>query len=133
MAHYADSSAPPTADSMLRLAVALRATGELVGTVGFHSVSMRDSRAEVAFDLSPLWWGKGIATHVCTALVEWAHQQVGVCRVQATALQSNLRSAAVLERCGFEFEGLLRSYRLVRRTPSDFGMYAHLAGQGRVT
>lgn len=93
---------------------------------------MRDSRAEVVFDLSPLWWRKGIATHVCAVLVDWAHQQVGVHRVQATVLQSNLRSAAVLERCGFAFEGLLRSYRLVRGTPGDFGMYAHLAGQGRV-
>ncbi len=127
LAHYAESSAPASAESLLRMAVALRSSGRLVGTVGFHSVSARDCRAELAFDLSPKVWGKGIATYVCATLVEWAHAQAGVMRVQATALESNLRSAAVLLRCGFEFEGLLRSYRLVRGTPGNFGMYAHLA------
>ncbi len=127
LARYADSSAPASPESMLRLAVALRSSGTLVGTVGFHSVSPRDRRAELAFDLSPAVWGKGIATYVCSVLVEWAHRQAGIERVQATALQSNVRSAAVLERCGFEFEGLLRSYRMVRGTPGNFRMYAHLA------
>jgi len=133
LAHYANSSAPASAESLLRLAVALRSSGKLVGTVGFHSVSPRDSRAELAFDLSPEVWGRGIATYACAALVDWAHEQAGVVRVQATALQSNPRSAAVLLRCGFEFEGLLRSYRMVRGTPGDFGMYAHLASGSSVT
>ena len=133
LAHYADSSAPATAESMLRLAVALRSSDELVGTVGFHSVSSRDSRAEIAFDLAPQWWGRGIATYVCRVLVEWAHGHIGLVRVQATALQSNVRSVAVLERCEFQFEGLLRFSRSVRGTPGDFGMYAHLATSGHVT
>ena len=133
LAHYVGSPAPARAESLLRMAVALRSSGKLVGTVGFHSVSPRDSRAELAFDLSPEVWGKGIATYVCTALVEWAHAQAGVMRVQATALQSNLRSAAVLLRCGFEYEGLLRSYRMVRGTPGNFGIYAHLASSSSVT
>lgn len=127
LTHYVDPCVPATAESMVRLAVALRSSNELIGTVGFHSVSSRDSRAEIAFDLAPQWWGKGIATYVCTLLVEWAHRHVGMVRVQATALRSNARSGAVLGRCGFEFEGLLRSYRMVRGAPGDFGMYAHLA------
>ena len=34
-------------------------------------------------------------------LVAWAHASVGLLRIQATVLESNARSAAVLERCGF--------------------------------
>lgn len=59
-------------------------------------------------------------------LVDWAHGHVGLLRVQATALSSNTRSMKVLERCGFEREGLLRSYRLVRGQPGDFWMFAHV-------
>ena len=44
----------------------------------------------------------------------------------ATALESNERSARVLERCGYQREGLLRSYRLVRGQPGNFFMYSHL-------
>ena len=111
-----------TDSSLLRLAIALRATGELVGTAGFHTVSRQNRSAELAFDLSPSVWGKGIATYVCQLLVAWAHDSVGLLRVrgQATVLESNARSAAVLERCGFVREGLLGSYRLVRGRPGNF-------------
>jgi hypothetical protein len=36
------------------------------------------------------------------------------------------RSARVLARCGFEREGLLRSYRMVRGVPGDFWIYWHV-------
>jgi ribosomal-protein-alanine N-acetyltransferase len=129
LASYAEELTSATADSALRLAVVQRTSGELVGTVGFHSVSLRDRRAELAYDLAPHVWGKGLATYLATLLVGWAHEQASIARVQATVLLSNLRSAAVLERCGFEFEGILRSYRMVRGQPGDFGMYAHLASR----
>lgn len=50
-----------------------------------------------------------------------------VLRVQATALQSNTRSRKLMERCGFECEGLLKSFRLVRGVPGDFWMFSHVA------
>ena len=127
LAGYVEELAPATADSALRLAVVQRSSGELVGTFGFHSVSLRDHRAELAYDLAPHVWGKGLATYLAALLVRWAHEQAGIARVQATVLLSNVRSAAVLERCGFEFEGVLRGYRMVRGRPGDFGMHAHLA------
>ena len=122
-----------TESSLLRLAVALRTTGELVGTAGFHSVSSMNRTAEIAYDLSPRVWGKGIATSVCSQLVAWAHASAGVLRVQATVLESNAKSMAVLERCGFLREGLLRSYRLVRGHPGNFQMYSHVVPLRTVT
>ena len=122
-----------TESSLLRLAIALRSTGELVGTAGFHSVQPANRSAEIAYDLSPKTWGKGIATSVCQALVAWAHTHVGLLRVQATALESNAPSIAVLERCGFLREGYLRSYRLVRGRPGNFFMYSHVVPLPAVT
>jgi ribosomal-protein-alanine N-acetyltransferase len=113
--------------SPLRFAVALKSSDALVGTAGFHSVSPGDRRAEIAYDIAPNHWGKGIASAVCAALVAWAHAEAGVIRVQATVLESNVRSIAVLERCGFRREGFLHSYRRVRSRHGNFWMYAHLA------
>ena len=115
-----------TPATLLRFAIASRVTNELVGTAGFHTVSPPNRSAEVAYDLSPTAWGKGIASSVVDLLVSWAHAHVGLARVQATVLESNARSARVLESCGFEREGLLRSYRMVRGIPGDFTMYAHV-------
>lgn len=118
-------------DSRLRLAIALKVSDELVGTVGFHSVAPVNKSAELAYDLNPEFWGQGIATTVGSAIVNWAHQHVGLVRVQATVLESNLRSIRTIERMGFAQEGLLRSYRHVRGTPRNFFMYARLAGSGK--
>jgi ribosomal-protein-alanine N-acetyltransferase len=127
LAPYVAGAEPATASSRLRLAIALRASDELVGTAGFHTVSPENRSAEIAYDLAPSMWGKGIASHVCALLTGWAHDEAGVVRVQATTLESNLRSARVLERCGYQREGLLRSFRMVRGQPGDFFMYSHLA------
>lgn len=120
-----------SAASMLRFAVALRSNGALIGTAGFHSVSPPNASAEIAYDLAPSHWGRGIASAVCRSLLAWAHEVQGLVRVQATVLEGNARSVAVLERCGFQREGLLRAYRQVRGRPGDFLMYAHVAPTGR--
>lgn len=121
---YANQSQDPSA--LLRLAIADRQTNELVGTIGFHTVSPENCSAELTYDLAPSWWGKGIASGMAEAMVDWAHSHVGLIRVQATVLTSNSRSIEVLQRCGFKREGLLRSYRIVRGRPGDFWMYSHV-------
>lgn len=127
LASYVAGVEPTTPSSRLRLAIALRSNDELVGTSCFHSVSPENRSAEIAYDLAPSMWGQGIASHVCSVLTAWAHVQAGVLRVQATTLESNERSVRVLERCGYQREGLLRSFRLVRGHPGNFFMYSHLA------
>ncbi len=47
-------------------------------------------------------------------------------RVQATVLDSNLRPLAVLDRCGFVREGLLKSYRILYDESKDFFMLSHV-------
>jgi ribosomal-protein-alanine N-acetyltransferase len=126
LAHYAWSQATCEPNALTRYAIALRATNELVGTAGFHTVSSANRSAELAFDLAPPHWGKGLATYACGLLTDWAHREASMLRVQATVLQRNVRSRRVLERCGYRLEGLLHSYRLVRGIPGDFWMYAHV-------
>ena len=126
LAHYAWSPAAREPSALVRFAIALRSNNQLIGTAGFHTVSHQNRTAELAYDLAQPFWGKGIATHVCGLLTSWAHTSARLIRVQATVLSSNERSAKVLQRCGFEREGLLRSYRLVRGQPGDFVLYSHV-------
>jgi ribosomal-protein-alanine N-acetyltransferase len=114
-------------DTALRFAVVDDQSDLLVGTIGFHSISDVNRTAEIAYDLSPAYWGKGIASAMCNALTNWGFLNLGLIRIQATVLESNVRSETVLLNCGYAFEGLLRSYRMVRGVPGDFKMYARLA------
>jgi len=111
-------------NSARRLAIVEIATQRLVGTIGFHTISDINRSAELAYDLCPTVWGKGLATATTLAIVDWAQKEYGFIRIQATVLTSNIRSARVLQKCGFQFEGLLHAYRMVRGTPGHFNMYS---------
>ena len=116
-----------SADSARRLAIVENRSQELIGTIGFHTVSSVHRTAEIAYDLSPHYWGRGIASSLCATVTTWSFSTYGFFRVQATVLQANTRSAKVLQRCHFRYEGLLRSFRMVRGTPGDFALYSRLA------
>lgn len=123
---YLGSERPGDPDARLRIAIASTLDDRLLGTIGFHTVSAANRSAEIAYDLHPEAWGAGLATHMVDVMVGWAHAIAGIRRVQATVLDANARSTRVLERAGFEVEGLLRSYRWVRGVPGDFLMLAHI-------
>ncbi len=128
-----DNALSDAPDSPRRLAVIDDvAQGALVGTIGFHTVSMLNRSAEIAYDFAPTHWGRGLATRLCNAVTRWSYgaQGLGLYRVQATVLVGNERSERVLQRCGFQHEGLLRGYRMVRGQPGDFHLYARLADDG---
>ncbi|MBN3740266.1 MULTISPECIES: GNAT family protein [Burkholderia] len=114
-------------DSIRRLAIVDTASGTLAGTVGLHTVSTVNRSAEIAYDLAPSHWGRGIASAVCEAVTAWAFTTGGFMRMQAVVLTSNAGSARVLQKCRYRYEGLLRAYKMVRGTPGDFAMYARLA------
>lgn len=126
LAPYLPYSSSGNPNGPMRLAIAAPDSDLLIGTVGFHTVSSLNKSAELSYDLAPEAWGQGIAQACTRVMVEWAHREVGMIRVQATVLESNQRSLAVLERCGFQREGLLHSFRQVRGQSGDFFMYSHV-------
>lgn len=113
--------------SAIRFAVRSREGDRLVGTLGFHSISLVHRTAELAYDVAPASWGHGLATACVRAIVPWGFAARGYERIQATVLDTNAASIRVLEKTGFDREGLLRRYRQVRGAPRDFWMYARLA------
>ena len=50
-------------------------------------------------------------------------------RIQGTVIDSNAALARVLAKCGFEYEGTLRSFRMVRGVPRDCWLCVRVAGQ----
>ena len=122
-----DSIESADPDSIRRLAIVDTESGALAGTIGLHTMSTANRSAEIAYDLAPSHWGRGIASAVCEAVTAWAFAEGGFIRMQAVVLTGNAGSARVLQKCGYRYEGLLRAYKMVRGTPGDFAMYARLA------
>jgi ribosomal-protein-alanine N-acetyltransferase len=83
--------------------------GDVVGGVGFH-IGRDISRigAEMGYWLGEEFWGRGLATRAVTAASEWAFDNYRLTRVYAFVFSHNVPSIRVLEKSGFEREGLLR-------------------------
>ena len=82
---------------------------EAVGGVGFLiGRDIARTSAEMGYWLSEELWGRGIATRAASAMSEWAFENYGLTRVFAMAFAHNAASIRVLEKAGFEREGLLR-------------------------
>ena len=120
-------------NSGIKLAIIDTANQQLAGTIGFHTISHINRSAEISYDLAPAYWGRRIAQAAAQVLCEWGFSKFDLNRIQATALESNVNSCKVLERLGFEREGYLRAFRMVRGKPGNFWMYSllhpHLAGK----
>jgi len=101
----------------------------LIGTCGFSNWSLVHSHAELVYDLAPAYWRRGYMTLAVRTVLTWAFINAAFNRVHAVVMTSNLPSVALLEKCGFTREGILRQYRLAHGMPQDFYMYSLLRAE----
>lgn len=106
--------------------IALCDTGQLIGTIGFNYISFTNKRAEISYDLDYGYWGKGIMTRAMKKILQFAEQELGIVRLQALVVKTNIRSIKLLERCKFQYEGKLRKYEVLHGKNEDSLMYAIL-------
>jgi ribosomal-protein-alanine N-acetyltransferase len=90
-------------------AFAIEYEGEAVGGIGF--LIGRDIAcisAEMGYWLCEELWGRGMVTRAVTAMSDWAFDNYKLTRVFAMAFAHNAASIRVLEKSGFEREGVMR-------------------------
>ncbi len=89
--------------------MAIIVEGEFAGQVTLSDVQFgRVSTCRVWYWVDRDLWGKGVATAAVALAVDFACSQLRLHRVEATALDSNPGSQRVLEKLGFQREGVLR-------------------------
>ena len=88
--------------------IALRDDPAMIGTIGLYKLQPEHQLAEVGFQLMHEQWGKGLMREALTAVAHFAFDQLGAHRVEARTDPRNARTRALLERCGFMLEGILR-------------------------
>lgn len=64
----------------------------------------------LGYALAPDATGRGFMTEAIAKTVEIGFEELGLHRIEANVIPRNVASLAVLERCGFEREGLARDY-----------------------
>jgi ribosomal-protein-alanine N-acetyltransferase len=90
-------------------AITLRQGGMLIGVVGLLLI-MRFKRAELGYWIGKQFWNQGYATEAGRAMVEFGFGKLGLHKIEANHLRRNPGSGRVMEKIGFEREGILRDH-----------------------
>lgn len=84
-------------------ATQLKATEEFIGFIGLHAPKANlpfSPCIEIAWRLSPQYWGHGYATEGANACLQFAFEQLNLTEVVAFTTTTNKSSQAVMERIG---------------------------------
>ncbi len=100
---------------------------ESVGAIGF-TLQQGNERfsAEIGYWLSEKYWGKGITTNVLGEMIKYGLETYNLNRIFALPLAKNEGSLRVLEKAGFEREGLLKQSAFKNNRFEDQFIYARL-------
>lgn len=109
-----------------RWGIVRKADRLLIGTIGFHKWSKTNLRAEIGYDLSPACWGLGYMGEAFAAALRNGFERMDLNRIEALVFTGNERSTHLLEKFGFQREGVLREYYHLDGNFSDHYLYALL-------
>lgn len=99
----------------------------LLGGTGLHRLDWTVRRFEIGYWLRASAQGQGYVTEAVQALTTMAFDHLRARRVEIRMDDTNTRSRAVAERCGFELEGILRNDSLTPAgEPRNTCVYARL-------
>jgi ribosomal-protein-alanine N-acetyltransferase len=107
--------------------LAIEVDGEAVGGIGLIcGTDVERYSAEVGYWLGEPHWGRGIATEALQLVTNHAFAEMQLLRLFAITLADNVASVRVLEKAGYEREGLLKSSCVKHGTPRDQLLYARV-------
>ena len=83
---------------------------EAIGGIGFSiGNDVHRFTAELGYWLAEPFWNQGIVTRAVVAVTDYAFEAFGLHRISATPYESSRASIRVLEKSGFEREGMLKA------------------------
>lgn len=107
-------------------AIADGATDAFLGALMFHSLAWRHRRGEIGIWLAREKRGRGNGKAAFKLLLDWAFDDLGLERIEITALPENEVMPRIAESLGFTFEGTMRRRNLERGRRVDLLLWGLL-------
>jgi [ribosomal protein S5]-alanine N-acetyltransferase len=107
--------------------LAIEVDGQAVGAIGYiPGTDIERFSAEIGYWIGRQYWGRGIATDALRTLTDHLFREHKLLRLYALPFADNTASMRVLEKAGYEREGLLRSSSVKYGAPRDQWIYARI-------
>ncbi|OXM83189.1 GNAT family N-acetyltransferase [Paenibacillus rigui] len=103
----------------------LNENAKLIGRVSLTAVFRGPwQNANIGYYMDQRYTGCGYMTEAVRLAIQYAFTEIGLHRLQGAVMPRNTRSIRVLEKAGFRYEGLARSYLHIHEVWEDHGIYA---------
>lgn len=79
----------------------------LIGSCGFNWNPQEDS-AEIGYELASTFWRQGIMTEAVRTILQFGFEKMGLRFVLAQVMLDNIASKKLLEKLGFQSQGVLK-------------------------
>lgn len=111
-----------------RVDFSIDVNGEVVGGIALVSgADIERYSAEVGYWVGREYWNRGIATAALERICRYGFEEHGLLRIFATPIAWNPASFRVLEKAGFEREGIMRDACVKDGKIADMLLYAKVA------
>lgn len=115
----------------IRWCITLKETLEPIGTIGFHRYDNQNNSSEIGYDLSSAHARKGIMTEALKCVLEYGRRQYGLHRIHGSVAVNNLASNKLLEKNGFQLEGVIRDQYFFRDSYYDHNLWSFIYPEQR--
>lgn len=106
-------------------AYAVEIDGKLAGSIGaFRQGNIHFRTAELGYYLGEEYWRKGIMTQAVSLLCKKIFDETDILRIYAEPFAYNTGSRRVLEKAGFQFEGIMKNNAVKNGQVLDMALYA---------
>ena len=109
-----------------RWIISLKDGDDFIGEIGFYEYEKKHRKAEIGYKLAREYWRKGYMSEAMVAMLDYMYGNLDLNRVQALVDPRNPASFLLLEKHGFQKEGVLRDYEFERGDYVDLIMYSVL-------
>lgn len=104
---------------------AITVNDRVIGSIGaFRCDNVHARTAELGYYLGEPYWGKGFATGAVRQISRFIFAQTDILRIFAEPFAYNAASCRVLEKAGFQLEGIMRSNAVKNGVVVDMKLYA---------
>ena len=114
-----------SADQEKTFAFAITLEDRVIGSIGvFRCENIHFRTAEMGYYIGEPYWGKGFMTSAVKQTCQYVFEHTDIIRIFAEPFSENAASCRVLEKSGFQFEGLLRNNAVKNGKVLDMKMYS---------
>jgi len=112
-------------------AIEWKASGRMIGTIGFMWINVDHKSAEVGYSLNRDYWNQGIMTEALRQVIAFGFDQLHLNRIEAQHETDNPASGRVMLHAGMREEGVLRQRLMNKGRFVDVKLYAILRSDPR--